>query len=235
MNMQIFSFRSVGYSVGRSVGTGLRVFGLAALMPAFVAGCMSDRVLSYTDVQSSRQAEVTWVDLPHEVMFDVGEHHLSALEKERLDTFLGSMDVAATDSVVIDPGSTRGGIVEPRIEALSDYIGRHVPESSISISHLGWAETDERMRIIVGRYVVTPPNCPNFQAPSHRNSNNLESSNHGCATATNLALMVADPGDLIRGRKLSRPDGPAYTDAFARYRAGLVREVIFTNNLSESE
>ncbi len=219
----------------RNVGSGLRGFVVVGLAPLLLAACMSDRIASYTDIQSSREADVIWVDLPHEIMFDVGEHHLSSLEEERLSAFLSDVTISPTDSVVIDPGSTRGGIVEPRIESLAEFLDGHIPESAISISHLGWAETDERMRIIIGRYIVTPPDCPNFQMPSHRNSNNLESSNHGCATATNLALMVADPADLMRGRKPSRPDGFTYTDSVTRYRAGAVREVAFPSGLASDQ
>lgn len=43
------------------------------------------------------------------------------------------------------------------------------------------------------------PACPNWS--SQRNGNDeANAANWGCATATDLALMIADPADLVHGR-----------------------------------
>jgi type IV pilus biogenesis protein CpaD/CtpE len=46
---------------------------------------------------------------------------------------------------------------------------------------------------------------------------NAPSSNFGCATAVNLGLMVASPGDLAAGRSLEPADGKPAASAVARY------------------
>jgi pilus assembly protein CpaD len=45
-------------------------------------------------------------------------------------------------------------------------------------------------------------------------------SNLGCANATNLYLMVADPRDLVSGRMLGPADGEEAVRAVDNYRSG---------------
>jgi pilus assembly protein CpaD len=58
------------------------------------------------------------------------------------------------------------------------------------------------------------PNCPDW-SDSNLPMSEGQSSNYGCATAVNLAAMIADPNDLIRGRT----DAPAGADATKATRA----------------
>lgn len=67
---------------------------------------------------------------------------------------------------------------------------------------------------IVSAAGATVPNCPNW-SDSNLPMSEGQSSNYGCATAVNLAAMIADPNDLIRGRT----DAPAGTDATKATRA----------------
>ena len=54
----------------------------------------------------------------------------------------------------------------------------------------------------------------------------------GCnATATNLAHMVAEPRDLVRGRELGPADGIREAEAIVRYREGKVTELMKTEGL----
>ncbi len=43
------------------------------------------------------------------------------------------------------------------------------------------------------------PDCPNWRA-GKIGEREGQNSNYGCATATNLAAMIADPADLLHGR-----------------------------------
>jgi pilus assembly protein CpaD len=65
-------------------------------------------------------------------------------------------------------------------------------------------------RLVVTRAVATVDDCPNWDRPSHPELQASTTSNFGCATASNLAAMVADPNDLIRGRDAA-PGGDAMT------------------------
>jgi pilus assembly protein CpaD len=56
-------------------------------------------------------------------------------------------------------------------------------------------------RIVVTRSVASVPDCPNWSKTSESNYNSGTHPNYGCAVNGNLAAMVADPEDLVRGRK----------------------------------
>ena len=45
-------------------------------------------------------------------------------------------------------------------------------------------------------------------------------SNFGCATETNLGLMVVDPGTLVRGQPMGPADGEAQAKSIKDYREG---------------
>ena len=56
------------------------------------------------------------------------------------------------------------------------------------------------IRVIASRATASVPNCPNWNDPQLAPSSNT-SANYGCAINSNLAAMVADPNDLVRGRQ----------------------------------
>jgi pilus assembly protein CpaD len=55
-------------------------------------------------------------------------------------------------------------------------------------------------RVVVSRLKASVPGCPDWSRPSIANMGGHTTPNFGCATNTNLAAMVADPEDLIRGK-----------------------------------
>jgi pilus assembly protein CpaD len=69
----------------------------------------------------------------------------------------------------------------------------------------------------IGRYTVTLPPCPNWSSPPGAAYTNAHNSNWGCAAATNLGLMVANPADLVSGRTLAPADGQPAVMAVQRY------------------
>ena len=74
-------------------------------------------------------------------------------------------------------------------------------------------------------YHITLPNCPDWSKPIGTDSSNTTSSNLGCANQSNLARMVADPRDLVRGRRLGPADGVREAEAVVRYRTDNVKEL----------
>lgn len=62
------------------------------------------------------------------------------------------------------------------------------------------------IRVIVTRSAASVPSCPDWSTTREANYNAGNHSNHGCATNSNLAAMVADPEDLVRGRESARLD-----------------------------
>ena len=57
------------------------------------------------------------------------------------------------------------------------------------------------LRIVVSRSIAGVPGCPSWRDRAEANFHGGLSDNYGCATALNLAAMVADPRDLVEGRE----------------------------------
>lgn len=51
-------------------------------------------------------------------------------------------------------------------------------------------------------------------------------SNWSCATAVNFGMMLADPGDLVRGRDPGPADGEAVARSIESYRKGRTKDIM---------
>jgi pilus assembly protein CpaD len=80
--------------------------------------------------------------------------------------------------------------------------------------------------VTIERHVVVLPDCPDWQKPETQNWKNLPMPNFGCANQTNLGLMVADPGDLVRGREMGPADAARTSLGIERYRTGEEEEIV---------
>jgi len=78
------------------------------------------------------------------------------------------------------------------------------------------AEAPKQLRVD-GNNMVTLPPCPNWSQYPASDFTNLKSSNYGCANATNLGLMVANPADLAAGRTLEGADATPAVSGVTRY------------------
>jgi pilus assembly protein CpaD len=75
------------------------------------------------------------------------------------------------------------------------------------------------MRVVVTRSKASVPSCPDWSTTTDSNFNAGNHSNHGCSTNSNLAAMIADPEDLVRGRESSRLDRNSGKAAVNAYKA----------------
>lgn len=200
-----------------------RLASLIALATVLVTGCAQTEA-DYSAAQSVKDIQVRWVTLDHPVLFDAGTSVLSESERFRLNAFIGGLALRESDRFRVDAGSSRGldPLAEARTNAIVQQLRRHKPGAS-AVSFPGGQAPRNGVRLVVGRYVALPPNCPDWSRPSSSNPGNLNDSNFGCSTATNLSLMIADPADLVRGRSLGPADGEALSLGIQRYRAGVVR------------
>lgn len=56
-------------------------------------------------------------------------------------------------------------------------------------------------RVVITRSSASVPGCPDWSAHSDMNYGNALSPGFGCASNGNMAAMVADPQDLLEGKK----------------------------------
>ncbi|MGA8399147.1 MAG: CpaD family pilus assembly lipoprotein, partial [Stellaceae bacterium] len=71
--------------------------------------------------------------------------------------------------------------------------------------------------VAVQRTLVTLPPCPNWSKRPNSDFDNQPSSNFGCATETDLGMMVANPTDLASGLPLGPTAGQPAAAAVNRY------------------
>lgn len=131
--------------------------------------------------------------------FDVqtGQGGLNITEQQRLAAWFDTMGLAYGDRVTIeDPMAS-----EATREAVAKLAGRHgilVDETAPVTS--GFVQPGFA-RVVVTRSTASVPECPDWSVKSDMNYHNGTHPNYGCATNSNLAAMVADPQDLIEGKK----------------------------------
>jgi len=92
---------------------------------------------------------------------------------------------------------------------------------------------DSRNQPVVTPYGASVPNCPNWSA-SHLDSAALNDYNHGCATNSNLAAMIADPMDLIHGKSDQTTDTENILRAIKAWREAPATSKTWTTISKES-
>ncbi len=196
----------------------MRIIAIAAIVRA-LAGCKAT-----ADRTVSEYAKVNRVDLVrfgHEVVYPNGSRDPSTAEAERLDSFLRDIQVTSNDMVLLDGGSP------VRRAAL----GARLAYRNLKVRQTGNNGAAGRVKVIVERYVVTPPTCSDWSKPVGQDSENTPRSGFGCANTANLGMMVANPRDLIRGQTPGAAGGEAVSGAIRRYRAGKITKLQDDNSL----
>jgi pilus biogenesis lipoprotein CpaD len=221
-----------------------RLSALALIGIAF-SGCAPgsadlDPALGWQPASSLKSLEVEKADLRHSIYFATDKDELVGAERDRLIAFLkaarpkldesirieGHADERASDLYNLDLAARRietvkhflveNGIGQSSIFASS--FGERVPSATGS-DEQAWRQ-NRRVEIVLERYVITPPACPDWSRRSGVDFANGPHSNFGCATAANLGLMIANPRDLVEGRRLGHADGVHQADGVVRYREG---------------
>lgn len=170
-----------------------------------------------TDVDVPTQAEtvmrnsVQMVRLPLEIRAeDDGTITPSGGTLARVNAFLASVEAGYGDVVMLDAGTVDDG----RLDAMADFI-RSKGLAYGGKAALGAEPADGSMMLYVERYVVTVPNCGQWEEELTDDRRNNPSSFHGCSVTTSLGLMVANPRDLVagqgRGNSTAAAVGALYT------------------------
>jgi pilus assembly protein CpaD len=188
----------------------------ASLATLALAGCTTQQKASWTPIEAPVENQVRWVESKHVVRFSPNDGALSPGERSRLDAFLGLARPDYNDRVYVL--ADEGALETRRVGSVREYLlERNIAGRQIA----GGVAADagpNALTLVIGRYIVIPPSCPNWSKPSAGDPNNRTSSNFGCATASNLGAMVADPGDLVAGKTMGPGDGTVSAGSVQRYR-----------------
>ncbi|MFQ5617804.1 MAG: CpaD family pilus assembly lipoprotein [Rhodospirillales bacterium] len=183
----------------------------------------------FSDVPEARKPRADLVQYSHDVAFAAGEARLANGQRQSLDAFLARLEAGYGDRFYVVAGRGRKGepkqaaarLGERRRQAVMAFLElRRLRVLPLRIEFGIDAPVRGGVKVIVRRYVVTLPECPDWSGRPEITYNNTPSSNFGCATATNLGLMVADPGDIVAGRHPGLMDGEFTARSIERYRKG---------------
>ncbi|HWW57692.1 MAG TPA: CpaD family pilus assembly protein [Sphingopyxis sp.] len=141
---------------------------------------------------------------------------LAPSEQGRLQGWLDAMGVRYGDRIAIeDPSAYGAGAARSTIRSMVERRGLLL---AADVPVTTGAVPQDHLRVVVTRASAFVPGCPNWDSKSAINPVNATSSNYGCASNANLAAMVADPNDLIKGARNDGSDPAAATRAIRTYR-----------------
>lgn len=150
--------------------------------------------------------------------FDVAATNgeLPPSEQGRLQGWLDAMGVRYGDRVAIEDPSLYGSssaqaTIRSLVERRGILLSSDVPVTTGAVP-------PGNIRVVLTRATAHVPGCPDWSSNMSVNFTNATSSNYGCATNSNLAAMVADPNDLIKGARNESSDPAAATRAIKTYR-----------------
>ena len=135
-------------------------------------------------------------------VFDVAgssDGALGAGEARRLTAWFDALGLRYGDHVTVAGIGTRG-LVGVR-DSVGEIVARYglLTEGAAPIT--AGDPPAGSLRVVVSRSTASVPGCPSWRDQSQADLVGGQGDNYGCAMATNLSAMVADPQDLVQGRK----------------------------------
>jgi pilus assembly protein CpaD len=161
-----------------------------------LAGCGS--MGSNTSMYSTNQPVVERTNYAIDVNLS-GYDGVSMIEQQRVSEWFEALQLGFGDRIAVDYGDGPGSdVAEQQVTDLAVEHGMVVVKTAPVTAG---AIAPGTARIVVSRSTASVPNCPNWEKPNDANFNSSNHPNYGCAVNSNMAAMVADPEDLVRGRK----------------------------------
>jgi pilus assembly protein CpaD len=151
-----------------------------------------------TSMYSTNQPVVERTNFAIDVNVD-GYSGISTSERLRVSDWFDALDLGFGDRISIDYGDgMANAVVRDQLQLMASDHGMALADTAPVTAGGIVAGT---ARIIVTRSTASVPNCPNWTKTTDANFNTSNHPNYGCATNSNMAAMVSDPEDLVRGRK----------------------------------
>ena len=185
---------------------------LRLVVPPLLLGLAACAV-EYSKTEAPAQLRVDAADTRLEIAFAGGSDRLTRSEAAKLDRMVLAGNIRPSDRVEIGVAGPPT-LAQRRAAAISRELLRYGIVAQASPLA---AAPANRAVVSIGRYAVSLPTCPNWSQPPAADFTNALSSYYGCADATNLGLMVANPADLVSGRPFSGANAQTASNAMQRY------------------
>jgi pilus assembly protein CpaD len=172
---------------------------MTAALAFTLAGCGAMGATgANTSMYSVNQPVVERTNYAIDVNLD-GYSGMSAAERARVSDWFSALKLGFGDRIAIDYGDNGlGGSAQNDVADLASMHGMVISDTApVTAGNIAPGTA----RIVVTRSKASVPDCPNWSKTTEANFNSSNHPNYGCATNSNLAAMVADPEDLVRGRE----------------------------------
>ena len=166
---------------------------LALTLGLGLAGCGG--MATNSSLYSAKQAVVDRTNFTLDVTTTSAGLPIS--EQQRLNGWFETMDLRYGDRISIENPGQNPAVTN----AVSDLAGRYGLVISDTAPVTSGFIQPGQARVVITRASASVPGCPDWSAKSDMNYNNALSPGYGCANNGNLAAMVADPQDLLEGKK----------------------------------
>lgn len=174
----------------------IRAAGAAALalsMVVSLGGCAGLTAQNNNTLESIHQPVVERTNYTLDVA--TGSGGISLPEQRRLAGWFDAMDLRYGDRIAIDD-PLASGTTRAAVEAIAARYGILLSDGAPVTA--GYVNPGTA-RIVVTRSTASVPGCADWSKNSEFSLMNETSTNFGCAVNGNLAAMVANPEDLVRG------------------------------------
>lgn len=223
------AIRSKGQSALRSLTAGLLA---ASAVSLGLTGCKTTddptRVAGWTLIDSSQRHPILVSQEPttHVIRVARGTNGLTTSQRAQLLSFADHYRVTDSGNSRLVVSVPSGGGNEVSAMAAVNEIramltDQGFDQSAISVeAYSAEGAADPPIRVSYLRYVAEPPQCGDWSTNLAYEPTNLPYPNLGCAQQRNLAVMVANPADLLGPRSETARSGERRDQVWGKYVTG---------------
>jgi len=194
-----------------------------------LAAC-APRSAQWTNAETTKRLRVDRAEFHHTIRFRASRTDLTPSESKKLESFLARQANGHGIRVWVAGGNS---LLDVRRQAtVLTRLRKRGINGELDSGGPGMTPANGTIGLTLIRHVVTLPNCGDWSKDATTDRSNQPSSNFGCATSSNLGLMVADPGVLARGRDIGPGDGDALGRGVREYREGKAEKAANVSPLS---
>jgi pilus assembly protein CpaD len=167
-----------------------------AVLALPLAACQTDQAAN-RGMESVHQPVVSHTAFTYDVQAGP-DGGLSGSEARRLDDWFASIGLGYGDQVAL---ATDAAYLSPSLrDGIANVVGRHGILIGEDGSAVAGVAPQGSVRLIVRRATASVPGCPDWSDKPETDQQLGLSTNYGCGVNGNLAAMIANPEDLVRGQ-----------------------------------
>lgn len=180
----------------------------------------------WRQIPATPENQVEAIVFEQRVVFGAETALLDRTGRQALDRLISEADPAPGSLIrlsvagTLEGGATYDRVTLQRLESVRMALANRGYESALADDTVARvaALQDDEIGLTVTKMVAVLPDCDQPQ-PLEPDPPSFEAG-FGCSTAYNLAVMIADPNDLARGRELDPADAERASLSILRYRIG---------------